>query len=118
MTNSFCLKTDAYSWAEVQGSELTQEQFENGEACYLLNGDQSTINWYQNLGEDAYPVLDATHATIIKSEDGGYAGSTAIEAIDADRPVSGDIYDLNGRKVQSVNRKGIYIQNGKKVFIK
>lgn len=118
VTNSFCLKTDAYSWAEVQGSELTQEQFENGEACYLLNGDQSTISWYQNLGEDAYPVLDATHATIIKSEDGGYAGSTAIEAIDADRPVSGDIYDLNGRKVQSVNRKGIYIQNGKKVFIK
>ena len=118
VTNSFCLKTDAYTWAEVQGTELTQEQFESGEACYLLNGNQSVISWYQNLGEDAYPVLDATHATIIKSEDGGYAGSTAIEAIDADRPVSSDIYDLNGRKVQSVNRKGIYIQNGKKVFIK
>ena len=38
------------------GIQTTAEQVESGELCYLLNGDQSTIGWYQTLGEDAYPV--------------------------------------------------------------
>lgn len=27
-----------------------------GELCYLLNGDQATIKWYQRVGTDAYPM--------------------------------------------------------------
>ena len=43
--------------------------------------------------------------------------STDIEVIDNLRLESGDVYDLQGRKV-SVLRKGIYIQNGKKILKK
>ncbi len=31
------------------------ESFEDGEACYLLNGDQSEIIWYQSLYTDSLP---------------------------------------------------------------
>lgn len=34
----------------------TEKPVEEGELCYLLNGDQSTISWYQKLGTDAIPV--------------------------------------------------------------
>ena len=35
-----------------------------GEVCYKLNGNQSTIGWYQTLGTDQQPVLDNTHAQV------------------------------------------------------
>ncbi|MBO7069265.1 MAG: hypothetical protein J6W52_11435 [Bacteroidaceae bacterium] len=38
------------------GIQTTAAQVESGELCYMLNGDQSTIGWYQTLGVDAYPV--------------------------------------------------------------
>ena len=31
-------------------------QVTSGELCFNLNGDQSTIAWYQKLGEDAHPM--------------------------------------------------------------
>ena len=38
----------------------------SGELCYQLNGDQSTIGWYQNLSGsvDAYPVPFSTHSQV------------------------------------------------------
>ena len=44
--------------------KVTEAQLSNGEACFLLNGDQTTIGWYQTLGSDELPVLDATHAQV------------------------------------------------------
>jgi hypothetical protein len=32
--------------------------------------------------------------------------------------LGGDIYDLSGRKLQTLPQKGIYIQNGKKILVK
>ena len=43
---------------------ITQAQLATGEACYLLNGDQSVIGWYQNINEDETPTLDATHKQV------------------------------------------------------
>ena len=48
----------------VGGTQITEEQLESGELCYLLNGDQSTIGWYQTLGEDEMPVPDTTHQRV------------------------------------------------------
>lgn len=57
----------------------TAEQFKSGEEAYLLNKevtDGSQV-WYQNIdnGEipDAYPVLDDTHGTVYRWEDGTYS---------------------------------------------
>ena len=35
-----------------------------GELCYMLNGDQSQIAWYQNIEEDETPVPDASHLRV------------------------------------------------------
>ena len=87
-----------------------------GELCYKLNGDQSTIIWFQNIGEDAYPVFDSTHGKVIKNEDGSYGNTTGIEMVN-DQMANGKsdaIYDLSGRKSRS-GQKGIRITNGRKV---
>ncbi|MCR5534735.1 MAG: hypothetical protein K6F47_06175 [Bacteroidaceae bacterium] len=45
---------------------FTDDMLATGEVCYELNGDQTTISWYQTLGTDNVPVLDATHAQVYK----------------------------------------------------
>ena len=43
---------------------FTNDLLPTGEVCYGLNGDQTAIGWYQTLGTDEQPVLDATHAQV------------------------------------------------------
>ena len=52
----------------VQGTAITEEEVANGELCAKLGA-----GWYQNIGEDAYPVLDKTHATVKEITEAGYA---------------------------------------------
>ena len=47
----------------------------------------------------------------------GQAIATGIDAIEMLNELNGNIYDLQGRKVNSA-KKGIFIQNGKKVIVK
>ena len=47
----------------------------------------------------------------------GGNGTTGIDAATSDDN-EGDYYDLQGRKVEKPNHKGIYIQNGKKVIVR
>ncbi len=103
-----------------QVTVITDEQIASGELCYLLNGDQSEIAWYQNIGEDPHPVFDPSHQTVIKNEDGSYDNITAIETVQSEESkAQSDIYDLSGRKISGTKlSKGIYIINGKKVAIK
>ena len=48
-------------------SIVTAEQLASGAVCYALNGDQKNVAWYQNIGEDAIPVLDNTHKQVYAS---------------------------------------------------
>ena len=59
--------------------------------------------WYCDMAEGSYPVLKAFTTGV---------GSISAPAL------SGDIYDLSGRKLMTLPRKGVYIQNGKKVLVK
>jgi hypothetical protein len=45
------------------------------------------------------------------------AFTTGIGSISAPAR-SGDIYDLQGRKLQTLPQKGMYIMNGKKILVK
>ena len=40
----------------TDGDWLTDDPLSEGELCFLLNGDQTNIVWYQRLDADAYPV--------------------------------------------------------------
>ena len=112
--------TNCYSKYGTQVNPLTDEQVSNGELCYLLNGDQSEIVWYQTLGEDLHPVFDATHKTVVKNEDGSYDNITDIKEIHSPESTAPrEIYDLSGRKVGGIKlNKGVYIMNGKKVMVR
>ncbi|MCR4921878.1 MAG: hypothetical protein K5945_09300, partial [Bacteroidaceae bacterium] len=38
------------------GIQITEDDLKSGKVCYMLNHDQSDIQWTQNIGEDDYPV--------------------------------------------------------------
>ena len=46
-----------------------------------------------------------------------FPGSTGIENVDAENSAKA-IYDLTGRRVETITAPGIYIVNGNKVVIK
>ena len=60
------------------GIQATDEQLQSGEICYLLNGG-NTENpvWFQTIGTDPYPVLDATHQTVGKTKEGTFTNDKA-----------------------------------------
>jgi len=61
-------------------------------------------------------MVAATNA-LKEAEDAFKSALTAINGINADQ-LNGTIYDLGGRKIQKVQRGGVYIVNGKKVAVK
>ncbi len=54
----------AYGSKTDEANETTAAQLASGEVCYLLNGDQSNITFYQTLGTDKVPTLDASRGTV------------------------------------------------------
>ena len=100
---------------------LDNEQLASGQVAYMLNGYSSDDPvWFQTLGEDKYPVLNASHGVVIKNEDGTFGNATGIEEIQTPAPASprrDAVYDLSGRRVEKPG-KGLYIVNGKKVLVK
>lgn len=51
MANSYCA-------SDIEG------KVETGALCYLLNGNQATITYYQKIGEDAYPTLNSERGQV------------------------------------------------------
>ena len=70
LTGDCWLEGSAYGGGCDGGSDklaatcFTKDQLPTGEICYLLNSDQSVIGWYQTIGTDEQPLLDATHAQV------------------------------------------------------
>jgi hypothetical protein len=57
-------KNDNSADVLTQAFCFTTAMLGTGEVCYRLNGDQTEIGWYQTMGVDEVPVLDATHKQI------------------------------------------------------
>lgn len=90
-------------WVEGIGSScddatLTPKESSWGETSYMYE-------CYDN-GELIFKMSDFTPSV-----------STDINAIDTDRNTDGKIYDVNGTRVETLEKGRIYIQNGKK-FVK
>ncbi|MBO7137630.1 MAG: hypothetical protein J6V92_04100 [Bacteroidaceae bacterium] len=49
---------------EVQGTAIDAATLATGEFCYMLNGDQLNIGWYQTLDEDDLPVPFDSHLQV------------------------------------------------------
>lgn len=57
-------KKDDGSFPLAYTESVTAEQLASGKVCYGLNGDQTVIGWYQTIGTDEQPVLDASHGVV------------------------------------------------------
>ncbi|MBO6126280.1 MAG: CotH kinase family protein [Bacteroidaceae bacterium] len=64
---------NCYSTFGDQVTSISMEPVTSGELCYKLNkGASEGICWYQTLGTDGHPMLDNSHNTVYKKEDGTY----------------------------------------------
>ena len=90
---------------------------------YILQNQETTgVGFYQVDTAKYQPNVPANRAYLTVPNAGVkafYLGDTetAIKSV-FDGIANGDIYDLNGRKVQKLQKGGIYIVNGKKVSVK
>ena len=107
-------------------TQVTDEQIQNGELCYMLNGDQSKIQWTQLLGEEPHPIpFYRDEAVVLRNDDNTYENATGIAAVTTGIPRGTVVYDMLGRRVTEFNEgsvgrlaTGIYVINGKKVLVK
>jgi len=107
---------------EVDGRQVTAADFADvasGKLCFLLNQGAGHTVYYQTLGTDDHPVLDATHEEVSMQGDQYVNG---IGNIQRTVPSGQRYYDLQGRSHNSLQR-GINIvrtEDGqvKKVLVK
>ncbi len=64
--------------AGIEGaSQVTAEQVKSGEVCYLLNGDQPALRFWQSIGQDEFPVpMEKGHEQVYL-KNGKYVNSDA-----------------------------------------
>ena len=90
---------------------------ENGVGLYIATNGNNNSTFY-NAGHKAYlEVTKKTDGANFASYSFRFNVATAIEEVEDKNVEVKTIYDLTGRKVE-VPAKGMYIINGKKVFIK
>ena len=68
-----CYYNENCGLSSSRATAVTDDQLSSGEVAYLLNGNQSAINWYQNVdrGEkDNVPTLNSAHYTVFKNSNG------------------------------------------------
>lgn len=92
-----------------------------GEVLCTMSMHAGTINNATEGNIVSYNTRGTGYSTVFRFWDGGPIETVGIGSVTNDENVNGAkndvIYDLSGRRVQKAV-KGIYIQNGKKVYVK
>lgn len=71
--------SNCYGTTTTQVNRITANDVTSGKLCYQLNsGKTMDPVWYQTLGQDAYPVFDATHRVVLKDDNGTYYNITQM----------------------------------------
>ena len=97
--------------------------------CYVLANGENGVGMYAAAkGEDATKFYNAGHKAYLAVEGAeGIAsysfrfdgeGTTGISEVKGENGEVKTIFDLTGRKVETISAPGIYIVNGKKVLVK
>ena len=61
-SNGTC--TNCFSLQGNQGTIIVYEELESGALCYKLNGDQTNVTWFQNIGQDDFPTFLPSHKQV------------------------------------------------------
>ena len=72
---------------------------------------------YLNIPESS-PLSELTNNLVLRFEDGTETGIAPSVLFGTQEEQPAVIFDLSGRRVQQAAKGGIYIQNGKKIFVK
>lgn len=56
--------TNCFSTAGTQGTIVEYEEIGSGALCYKLNGDQTNVTWFQNIGQDEFPTFMPSHKQV------------------------------------------------------
>ena len=92
---------------EVYGSQVTaaeEESVANGKLCYDLNEGAGKVVYYQTLGSDMHPILDATHGIVVL-ENGQYVNvSDGIATTVAATSQAETIHGINGVRLEQMMR--------------
>ena len=127
---NYAAPVDAIDGNELNGSTINT--YVEGAAYVLANGENG-VGFYKTIlnknaegGEDdthflnnankAYLEVPAAEGVACYSFRFG-EGTTGVEKVEI-RNENGEIFDLTGRKVNSITAPGIYIVNGNKVLVK
>lgn len=64
-----CFYLNAFGEVNEGGKQFVggEEIWANGSACFQANGDQTSLIWYQNIGQDNYPIPFSSHKTVYAS---------------------------------------------------
>lgn len=121
MVNNYWLEDSserANGGKDVENVVCANEQtLASGAICYALNMGQVSDAWFQNIGEDPFPLLDNTHGKVIMDSTGSFSnGQDKITDIRDCREQS-SIYSINGMRMDGAH-KGLYIVNGIKTLFK
>ena len=98
--------------------------------CYVLANGADGVGLYKAMnGSDAKTFYNAGHKAYLEVEekaDGAnfasysfrFGDTTVIEKMECENGEEKTIFDLTGRKIDNIITPGIYIVNGKRVFVK
>ncbi len=86
----------------------------DGEACFC-KAEMTDGKWLNNANKAYLPASVANGAASYSFRFG--EGTTGVENVVVENEVKA-IFDLTGRKVETISAPGIYIVNGKKVLVK
>jgi hypothetical protein len=117
---------------DAQGTALTYTEglltgtyadMEAINGTYIMQKHEDKVGFYQVDTENAQPKVPANRAYLTAPDSGVKAFFLGDEAADAIRDVfggvsGGDVFDLAGRKVATMQKGNAYIINSKKVIIK
>ena len=113
---SNCYYTTPFADIPAGASQISAEQFPTGEATYLLNGGRTAnIGWFQTLGTDEMPVLDATHKTVYRLPDGTYTNEPQSE-LDKHAGTEDDPFIITKPEEMAILRD--YMRTGEYTYVK
>lgn len=111
----------------LKGSDTAVKDEEAGYSYYILGFENGVAGFYRQKGTEAKYVNSAAHKAYLKvpNANGGvksfyvFGGdtTTGVTAIETSNRSNNVVYNLAGQRVVAPT-KGLYIVNGKKVFIK
>ena len=102
--------TNDGSLSNCYSAETAEGKFETGELCFLLNGDQSKIAFYQKLKEDKYPTLNSERGQVYCTGnlncDGTSSGDVSYTNTEGQPVVAPHEYDEDGFCINCGQDKG------------